>query len=42
MYNDFVIVGPEGDPAGIAGNPSAVEAMRQIDDLSSAIRQSWR
>ena len=32
MYNDFVIVGPEGDPAGIAGNPSAVEAMRQIDD----------
>jgi tungstate transport system substrate-binding protein len=32
MYNDFVIVGPGDDPAGIAGNPSAVEAMRQIDD----------
>ena len=32
MYNDFVIVGPEDNPAGIAGNPSAEEAMRQIDD----------
>jgi tungstate transport system substrate-binding protein len=35
MYNDFVIVGPEDDPAGIAGNPSAVEAMRQIADSQS-------
>ena len=30
MVNDFVIVGPDDDPAGIRGNPSAVEAMRQI------------
>ena len=30
MYNDFVIVGPDDDPAGIAGEPSAVEAMRRI------------
>jgi len=30
MVNDFVIVGPDDDPAGIRGSPSAVEAMRQI------------
>lgn len=30
MYNDFVIVGPEDDPAGIEGEASAVEAMRGI------------
>ena len=32
MYNDFVIVGPADDPAGIQGNPSAIEAMGQIAD----------
>lgn len=30
MYNDFVIVGPPGDPAGIRGAKSAVEALRTI------------
>src|SRR3990172_8486133 len=30
MHNDFVIVGPEGDPAGIRGMQSAVEAMKAI------------
>jgi tungstate transport system substrate-binding protein len=30
MYNDFVIVGPEADPAGIAGKTSAVEAFIAI------------
>ncbi|MDX1711997.1 MAG: substrate-binding domain-containing protein [Rhodovibrionaceae bacterium] len=30
MYNDFVIVGPTGDPAGIAGMKSAPEAFAQI------------
>ena len=30
MVNDFVIVGPPDDPAGIEGNASAIEAMRQI------------
>ncbi len=30
MYNDFVIVGPEGDPAGIKGMKSATEAFRRI------------
>ena len=30
MYNDFVIVGPENDPAGIKGMTSAVEAFKKI------------
>ena len=30
MYNDFIIVGPESDPAGIAGMTSATEAMAAI------------
>ena len=30
MYNDFVVVGPPSDPIGLAGAPSAVEAMRKI------------
>jgi tungstate transport system substrate-binding protein len=32
MYNDFVIVGPPDDPAGIAGVASAVDAFRAIAD----------
>ena len=32
MYNDFVIVGPQGDPAGIAGMTSATEAFKKIAD----------
>lgn len=30
MYNDFVIVGPPGDPAGIQGMKSATEALSRI------------
>jgi tungstate transport system substrate-binding protein len=30
MYNDFVIVGPTADPAGIAGSHDIVEALRKI------------
>ena len=30
MYNDFVIVGPASDPAGIAGSKDAVAALRRI------------
>lgn len=30
MYNDFVIVGPENDPAGINGMSSAADAFKQI------------
>ncbi len=32
MYNDFVIVGPEADPVGIAGMSSATDALAQIAD----------
>ncbi|NOX52855.1 MAG: solute-binding protein [Planctomycetes bacterium] len=30
MANDFVVVGPASDPAGIRGQPSAAEAFRRI------------
>ena len=30
MYNDFVILGPAGDPARIRGEKTAVEALRRI------------
>lgn len=32
MYNDFVIVGPADDPAGIAGTPDATAALTRISD----------
>ncbi|MEN6478024.1 MAG: substrate-binding domain-containing protein [Anaerolineales bacterium] len=35
MYNDFIIVGPEADPAGIAGMNSAVDAFKAIGDTKS-------
>lgn len=30
MYNDFVIIGPANDPAGLAGSGTAAEAFRRI------------
>ena len=36
MYNDFVIVGPAGDPAGIAGMNDATAALRMIAESASA------
>jgi tungstate transport system substrate-binding protein len=36
MYNDFVIVGPENDPAGIKGLKAATEALRKISERGSA------
>ncbi|MBK1659268.1 substrate-binding domain-containing protein [Paracraurococcus ruber] len=30
MYNDFVVIGPAGDPAGIAGLTDTAEALRRI------------
>ncbi len=30
MFDDFIIVGAPADPAGVAGAPTAVEAMRRI------------
>lgn len=35
MYNDFVIAGPESDPAGIKGMTSAAEAFKKIAETES-------
>ena len=35
MHNDFVIVGPPDDPAGIKGTMSAAEALAQIDSIKT-------
>ncbi len=35
MYNDFIIVGPPNDPAGIKGMPSALDAMKKIAQTQS-------
>ena len=35
MHNDFVIVGPSADPAGINGIKTAVEAFTKIADSQS-------
>lgn len=35
MYNDFVILGPEGDPAGIRGMKSAAEAFKKIAEAKA-------
>jgi tungstate transport system substrate-binding protein len=32
MHNDFIIVGPEDDPAGVRGASSAAEALRRVFD----------
>jgi tungstate transport system substrate-binding protein len=32
MYNDFIIVGPAGDPAGIKGSRNVLQAMKKIAD----------
>jgi tungstate transport system substrate-binding protein len=36
MYNDFVIVGPAGDPAGIKGFKTAAEALKTISEKGAA------
>ncbi|GAB7011989.1 ABC transporter substrate-binding protein [Halolamina salina] len=36
MFNDFVIVGPESDPAGIQGMESATEALAAIAEQEAA------
>jgi tungstate transport system substrate-binding protein len=35
MYNDFVIVGPSGDPAGIKGTKKTTEALKRISEKGS-------
>ena len=36
MHNDFIIVGPTADPAGIKGDTSAVDAFKKIATASAA------
>jgi tungstate transport system substrate-binding protein len=36
MYNDFVIVGPTSDPAGIKGMNQAIEALKKISERKVA------
>jgi tungstate transport system substrate-binding protein len=36
MYNDFVIIGPQTDPAGIADSPDALDALRRIENAGAA------
>ena len=35
MYNDFIIIGPEADPAGIKGGKSAAAALKRIGEKSA-------
>jgi tungstate transport system substrate-binding protein len=36
MYNDFVILGPDSDPAGIKGMSSAADAFKKIAETEAA------
>lgn len=36
MYNDFIILGPESDPAGIKGTKDATEALQKIAESESS------
>jgi tungstate transport system substrate-binding protein len=36
MHNDFIIVGPANDPAGIKGTKTAAEAFKKISDAGAA------
>lgn len=35
MHNDFIVIGPPSDPAGIKGTTSAVDALKAIHDSGS-------
>ncbi|WP_075218249.1 substrate-binding domain-containing protein [Mongoliimonas terrestris] len=35
MYNDFVVVGPKADPAGVAGGRDAAAALKAIADVEA-------
>ncbi|HEU4351070.1 MAG TPA: substrate-binding domain-containing protein [Burkholderiales bacterium] len=36
MYNDFVLIGPKSDPAGVAGGKDVVKALQQIQKTRTA------
>ena len=35
MYNDFVLIGPKGDPAGVSGSKDILAALKTIKDKSA-------
>ena len=35
MYNDFILIGPRSDPAGVAGGKDIVEALRKVRHAAS-------
>jgi tungstate transport system substrate-binding protein len=35
MYNDFIVIGPMGDPAKIAGSKDVLDALRRIESAQS-------
>lgn len=35
MYNDFIIVGPEADPAGVSGMRDVIAAMKRISEAAA-------
>jgi tungstate transport system substrate-binding protein len=35
MYNDFVLIGPAADPAGIAGGKDTLDALRKIENAGA-------
>ena len=42
MYNDFVLVGPKSDPAGIKGTKDIVAALKAIKDKARAVHLARR
>ena len=42
MYNDFVLIGPKSDPAGIKGSKDIAAALKAIKEKGSAIHLARR
>ena len=42
MYNDFILVGPQGDPAGIKGSKDIVAALKALKDKGIAVHFARR
>ena len=42
MYNDFVLIGPESDPAGIKGSKDIAAALKTIKDKARAVHLARR
>ena len=41
MHNDFIIVGPASDPAGIKGLTTAVDAYKKIAEIKIHLCNPW-